>query len=81
MFRDDGTDVDYQFLLGKAFRLQGQLYVASALSRSDGVDMVRASTQVKGEDVMRCFPAHLVVEHLVCDEEIELGEVGLASWA
>ncbi len=88
MFRDDAEvdrtdapDVDYQFLLGKAFRLQGQVYIASALSRSDGTDVVRASTQVKGEDVMRCFPAHLVVDHLVYDEEIELDEVGLANWA
>jgi hypothetical protein len=80
MFRDDATEVDYQFLLGKVFRLQDQVYTASALSRSEGIDMVRATTQVKGEDVMRCFPAHLVVDHLVYDEEIELGDVGLAIW-
>ena len=80
MFRDEVAVADYQFLLGKIFRLQNQLYIASALSRSDGVDIVRATTQVQGEDVMRCFPAHLVVEHLVYDEEIELGEVGLTSW-
>jgi hypothetical protein len=43
--------------------------------------MVRASTRVKGEDVMRVFPAHLVVEHLVYDEEIELGDVGMINWA
>ena len=81
MSMDDTTGVEYQFLLGKAFRLQDQLYIASALSRSDGVDMVRASTRVKGEDVMRVFPAHVVVEHLVYDEEIELGDVGMINWA
>ena len=80
MSTDDIKGVEYKFLLGKEFRLQDQLYVASALSCSDGVDMVRASTQVGGEDVMRCFPAHLVVDHLVCEEEIELGEVSLGSW-
>lgn len=63
------SGVDYQFLLGKAFRLQDQVYVASALSRTGGVDIVRASTRVRGEDVMRTFPAHMVVEHLLCDEE------------
>jgi hypothetical protein len=81
MSTDDATGVEYQYLLGKAFRLQDQLYIASALSRSDGVDMVRASTRVKGEDVMRVFPARVVVEHLVYDEEIELGDVGLINWA
>lgn len=80
MLRDEVTGVDYQFLLGKVFRLQDQVYIASALSCSDGIDVVRATTQMQGEDVMRCFPAHLVVEHLVYDEEIELGDVGLVGW-
>ena len=81
MSTDDATGVEYHFLLGKAFRLQGELYIASALCRSDGVDMIRASARVKGEDIMRVFPAHLVVEHLVYDEEIELGNVGMVNWA
>jgi hypothetical protein len=72
--------VDYRFLLGKAFRLQDQVYIASAVSSSGDVDIVRASTRVRGEDVMRTFPAHIVVDHLVCDEEIELAEVGLSNW-
>lgn len=80
MTENEVTGVDYQFLLGKAFRLQNQVYIASALSRSGDGEIVRASTKVRGEDVMRTFPAQLVLEHLICDEEIELAEVGLSSW-
>lgn len=80
MSENEVTGVDYRFLLGKAFRLQGQVYIASALSRSGDVEIVRASTRFKGEDVMRAFPAHLVVDHLVCDEDIELADVGLSNW-
>jgi len=34
--------VDYRFLLGRAFKLQDQTYVASALGRANDVEIVRA---------------------------------------
>jgi len=67
--------VDYQFLLGKAFRLQNQVYVASALGKSEGAEVVRAVTRVNGEAVMRTFLAAKVLRHLVVDEEIEIADV------
>ncbi len=70
--------MDYQFLLGRSFRLQHQIYEVSALGKDNGVAIVRASTRVGGEEVMRIFPAHLVLGHLECDEEIELKEVSFA---
>jgi hypothetical protein len=73
-----GAGVDYQFLLGRSFRLQNHVYVASALGKTDGTTIVRASTQIDGEEAMRIFPAQLVLEHLICDEEIELREVTFA---
>jgi len=70
--------VDYRFVLGRAFVLQDQTYIASALGKADGVEIVRAATRVNGEQVMRVFPAQTVVEHLVYDEEIELAPVAFA---
>ena len=70
--------MDYRFLLGRAFRLQNQTYVASALARADGVEIVRATTRVDGEQVMRTFPASMVLDHLLYDEEIELRPVAFA---
>ena len=70
--------MDYRFLLGRAFKLQNQTYVASALGTANGVDIVRASSHVDGEQVMRIFPARMVLDHLVYDEEIELRPVAFA---
>jgi len=70
--------VDYRFLLGRAFRLQDQTYIASALGTANGVEIVRAATHVNDEQVMRIFPASMVVDHLVYDEEIELRPVAFA---
>ena len=70
--------MDYQFLLGRAFRFKDLDFVASALGTADGVTIVRASTTVNGEPVMETFRASEVIHHLVCDEEIELREVSFA---
>jgi hypothetical protein len=70
--------VDYRFLLGRAFSIDERTYVASALGRADGVDIVRAATQINGEQVMRVFPANSVLEHLLYDEEIVLRPVAFA---
>jgi hypothetical protein len=70
--------VDYRFLLGRAFKLQNQTYVASALGTANGVEIVRAASHVDGEQVMRIFPASMVLDHLVYDEEIELRPVAFA---
>jgi hypothetical protein len=70
--------VDYRFLLGRAFRLQDQTYVVSALGKADGVDIVRAATRVDGQQTMRVYPAAMVVDNLLCDEEIELAPVSFA---
>ncbi|MCX7065777.1 MAG: hypothetical protein NT024_14705 [Proteobacteria bacterium] len=70
--------MDYRFVLGRAFKLQSHTYVASALGKANGVAIVRAVTRVNGEQVMRVFPASMVVDHLVYDEEIELCPVAFA---
>ena len=70
--------MDYRFLLGRAFRLQDQTYIASALGTANEVVIVRAATRVDGEQVMRIFPASMVLDHLVYDEEIELRPVAFA---
>ena len=70
--------MDYRFLLGRTFKLQSQTYVASALGTANGVEIVRASSHVGGEQVMRIFPARMVLDHLVYDEEIELRPVAFA---
>jgi hypothetical protein len=70
--------VDYRFVLGRAFVLEDQTYVASALGKANDVEIVRAATHVNGEQVMRIFPARMVVDHLLYDEEIELRPVAFA---
>jgi len=70
--------VDYRFLLGRAFRLQDQTYVVSALGTANEVEIVRAAAQIDGEQVMRIVPASMVLDHLVYDEEIELRPVAFA---
>ncbi len=70
--------MDYRFLLGRAFKLQDQTYVASALGKANDVEIVRATTRVNGEQVMRIFPASMVLDHLLYDEEIELCPVAFA---
>ena len=70
--------MDYRFVLGRAFKLEGQIYVASALGQADGVAIVRAATRLDGEQVMGVFPASTVVDHLIYDEEIELRPVAFA---
>ncbi|HTK96774.1 MAG TPA: hypothetical protein VL379_02015 [Pseudomonadales bacterium] len=70
--------MDYRFLLGRAFKLQDQTYVASALGKANGVEIVRATARVNGEQVMRIFPARMALDHLLYDEEIELCPVAFA---
>jgi hypothetical protein len=70
--------VDYRFVLGRAFQMEERTYIVSALGQADGVDIVRATTQLNGEEVMRVFPASEVVENLVYDEEIVLRPVAFA---
>lgn len=70
--------MDYRFVLGRAFVLEDQTYVASALGKANDVEIVRAATHVNGEQVMRIFPARVVVDHLLYDEEIELRPVAFA---
>ena len=70
--------MDYRFVLGRAFKVKDQTYVASALGKSDGIEVVRAATRVNGEQVMQIFPAATVVEHLLYDEVIELSPVAFA---
>ncbi len=70
--------MDYRFVLGRAFKVKDQTYVASALGKSDGVEIVRAATRINGEQVMQVFPASIVVEHLLYDEIIELAPVAFA---
>ena len=70
--------MDYRFLLGRAFRLQDQTYVVSALGTANEVEIVRAAAQIDGEQVMRIVPASMVLDHLVYDEEIELRPVAFA---
>ena len=53
-------------------------YIVSALGQADGVEIVRATTQIDGEEVMRVFPASEVVDNLVYDEEIVLRPVAFA---
>jgi len=78
IFQSTESGVDYRFLLGRAFRLQDQTYVASALGKANDIDIVRATTRVNGEQVMRIFPASMVLDHLLYDEEIELCPVAFA---
>jgi hypothetical protein len=70
--------VDYRFILGRAFQMEAQTYIASALGQADGVEIVRATAQIDGEQVMRVFPASSVVQHLLYDEEIVLSPVAFA---
>jgi hypothetical protein len=78
IFQRTESGVDYRFLLGRAFRLQDQTYVASALGKANDIEIVRATTRVNGEQVMRIFPASMVLDHLLYDEEIELCPVAFA---
>ncbi len=70
--------MDYRFVLGRAFHLEEQTFIASALSVADGIDIVRAAARINGEQVMRVFPARTVVDHLLYDEEIVLAPVQFA---
>ena len=70
--------MDYRFVLGRAFKVQDQTYVASALGKANGVEIVRAATRINGEQIMQVFPATIVVDHLLYDEEIVLCPVAFA---
>ena len=70
--------MDYRFLLGRDFRVNRQTFTVSALCRVNGIDVVRALPRGTAAPVLRLFPAHKVVDVLVCDEEIELREVSFA---
>ena len=70
--------MDYRFILGRAFKVLDQTYVASALGKANGVEIVRAATRINGEQVMQVFPATIVVDHLLYDEEIVLCPVAFA---
>lgn len=70
--------MDYRFVLGRAFRMEERTYLVSALGQADGVDIVRATTQIDGEQVMQVFAASKVVENLIYDEEIVLRPVAFA---
>ncbi len=70
--------MDYRFLLGRAFKLQDQVYIASALGKGNDIEIVRATARIDGQQVMRIFPASMVVNHLLYDEEIELAPVSFA---
>ena len=70
--------VDYRFVLGRAFVVQDQTYIASALGKANGVDVVRAATRLNGEQISRIFPAATVVDNLLYAEEIELAPLRFA---
>ena len=58
--------------------MEDQTYIASALGTANDVEIVRATTHLNGEQVMRIFPAQVVVDHLLYDEEIVLSGVAFA---
>ena len=70
--------MDYRFVLGRAFKVEDQTYVASALGKANGVEIVRAATRINGEQAMHVFPASIVVDHLLYDEEIVVCPVAYA---
>ena len=72
------SGVDYRFVLGRAFRVKDQTYVVSALGKANDVEIVRAATRINGEQVMHVFPASIVVDHLLYDEEIVVCPVAYA---
>ncbi len=70
--------MDYRFLLGRDFRLQARTFTVSAISKVNGIDVVRAMALDTEEPMMRLFPASKVLDYLVCEEEIELKDVSFA---
>jgi hypothetical protein len=64
--------VDYAFLEGRTFDVNGQIYVVDSLSNAGGKVVVEAWAWVGGEHVLKTFPAELATQALVADEEIEL---------
>jgi hypothetical protein len=64
---NEGSVVEYQFLLGKLFWLHNQRYVVSAVGVSNGTPVAHVMARVDDESVLRTFPARYVAQHLICD--------------
>jgi hypothetical protein len=64
---NEGSAVEYQFLLGKLFWLHNQRYVVSAVGMSNGIPVAHVIARVDDESVLRTFPARYVAQHLICD--------------
>ena len=67
----------YGFLLGQRFRVRKQLFEAADVMQLDANRTVVKGISLDAEKLTRNFPAHLVVEALVFEEEIEIAS---ASW-
>ena len=65
-------DMDYQFLVGHQFDVDGQVYVVRDILMSGHRVFVDAETTCDGETTQRSFPAATAIESLLVDEEIEL---------
>mgnify|MGYP005729104287 CR=1 FL=1 len=61
----------YGFLLGQRFRVQNQVFEATEIKQLELRTIVEA-VAMHDKSQVRNFPANLVVEALLVDEEIEL---------
>ena len=62
----------YKFLLGRQFRLHNQVFQAEDVQEVDPLRTVVKGVTTDGRSIARNFPASLVVESLIFEEEIEL---------
>ncbi len=66
------TNMDYQFLVGHRFTVEGQVFEVCDILLSGHCVFVDAQFTNAGETTVRRFPAATAIESLLVDEEIEL---------
>ncbi len=72
--------MNYEFLLGKLFRLDSQLFVVSALTERNGITMARVLARVDDSRLMLSLPARVVAQHLICDQLGREPRAAPAAW-
>lgn len=66
------ANMDYQFLEGHRFNVDGQVYEVCDILMSGDCVFVDAQFTIDGKTTMRRFPAATAIESLLVEEEIEL---------
>ncbi|MCZ6855154.1 MAG: hypothetical protein O7G86_14690 [Gammaproteobacteria bacterium] len=78
---DSQMNLEYQFLIGHQFNLDGKLFKVRDIVVIDQCVFVNAESESHGQTTARRFPAATAIESLLVEEEIELFSPNFVSVA